>query len=82
MDQIQVFLPHADWIDNAALDDADPTALRWHDAARDTDVTLLVDPASGIPKELRRVARAIGTVQVLTYRHWNTAVDIAPPKQD
>jgi hypothetical protein len=82
-DQVYVFLPHADSIVNTDLDqNADAAALHWYETGRDADVTLVVDPTSGTPRELRQVARATGTVRVVTYSLWNTVVDITPPKDN
>jgi hypothetical protein len=82
MDQLQVFMPHANRIDASIVDNTDPTALRWHDAGNDTDVTLVVDPATGIAKELRQVTRATGAIHVIRYTQWNTAVEIKPPEEN
>jgi DNA-binding transcriptional MerR regulator len=82
--QLQVFLPRSDSISDfnrvivksAAVEGT--YALRWYDAARDADVTLLVDTA-GIPQQLRRVSRVNSLVLTVTYSGWNTAVEITPP---
>jgi len=82
-DQVYIFLPHAESIVNTDLDEnTDAAMLRWYETSRDSDVTLVVDPTSGTPRELRQVARATGTVRVVTYSFWNTAVDITPPKDN
>jgi len=82
--QLQVFLPRSDSISDfnrvtvkrAAMEGT--YALRWYDAARDADVTLLLD-AAGIPQQLRRVSRVNNLVLTVTYSGWNTAVEITPP---
>lgn len=80
-DQVRFFLPHAELIVNADLEEnSDAAHLRWHESSLGSDVTLVVDPTSGAPRELRQVARTTGTVRVVTYSLWNTAVDITPPK--
>ena len=79
MDQLQVFMTHANRIDASMVDNPEPTKLHWHDAGNDTDVTVVIDPATGIPQQLRRVTPATGAVQVVSYKQWNTAVEIKPP---
>jgi excisionase family DNA binding protein len=81
-DQVRVFLPHAESIVNANLDEqSDVTQLRWHESDRGSDVTLVVDRTTGTPRELRQATPATGTVRVVTYSLWNTAVDITPPEE-
>jgi hypothetical protein len=82
--QLQVFLPRTDSISKlstvtvkrAAVEDT--YALHWYDAARNADVTLVVD-AAAIPQQLRRVSRANGLILTVSYSGWNTAVEITPP---
>jgi hypothetical protein len=76
--RVQPFLPHADQAPTPALrNEVGATSLRWTDAGQ--DITVLLDPASGIPQELRQVNRSTGATLVVTYRGWDTPVDIAPP---
>lgn len=76
--RVQPFLPHADQAPVPALrNEVGATSLRWIAAGQDS--TVLLDPASGIPRELRQVNRSTGATLVVTYRGWNTPVDIAPP---
>jgi hypothetical protein len=80
LDQLQALLPHAASAANAeAVPAADGAALRWDDAARNAEVTLQVDPAAGVPRQLRLVGRPSGARVTVIYRGWNTPVDIAPP---
>ncbi|HEX6288470.1 MAG TPA: hypothetical protein VFZ66_04725 [Herpetosiphonaceae bacterium] len=76
-DQVQFFLPHAASASDPQLTGSD--TLRWYDAATDSDVTLVLDPATGTPRELQRRTRRTGLQLTITYRGWNTAVDIRPP---
>jgi hypothetical protein len=76
--QIRAFMPQAGSVIAPAANEG-VTELRWYDADRDSDCLLLVDPASGVPKELRRVARSSGATLVVTYGGWNTTVDIRAP---
>lgn len=59
--------------------DAELMALRWFDSAGDTDVTLLIDPATITPRELRRVHRQSGMTITVRYIGWNTPADITVP---
>jgi hypothetical protein len=59
--------------------DAELMALRWYDSAGDSDVTLLLDPATSTPRELRRVHRQGGMTITVRYIGWNTPVAITVP---
>jgi len=77
--QLQVFLPRSDSISDPKRVIVERTyGLRWYDAARDADVTLILD-AAGIPRQLRRLSRANGLVLTVTYSGWNTPVEITRP---
>jgi hypothetical protein len=79
--QVQTFLPHAASVSNPeSVSGTNPVVLRWYGADRDTEVTLSVDPATGVPRELRQVGRTTGQVLTVTYSGWNTAVEITPPQ--
>jgi hypothetical protein len=76
--RVQPYLPHADRAPGPTLrTEVGSVSLHWIDDVQ--DVTVLFDPASGIPRELRQVSRANGATLVVTYRGWNTPVDIVPP---
>jgi hypothetical protein len=78
--QLQTFLPHAARASNATLDRTGyALTLRWYDAESNADVTLVVDPATGIPRALRQVTRGSEVALTVTYRGWNTPVEILPP---
>ncbi|HEX5506300.1 MAG TPA: hypothetical protein VFW96_27030, partial [Thermomicrobiales bacterium] len=78
--QIQTYLPHADAATRPALERrGDAAVLRWADDALAADTTLTVDPASGVPRELRRAMRGSGLVLTVAYTGWNTPVDITAP---
>jgi excisionase family DNA binding protein len=82
-DQVRVFLPHAASIANASLENSSAAAqLRWHTSAPDSNFTLVVDPSTGTPRELQQDTPSAGSVRVVTYSLWNTAVDIAPPQEE
>ena len=81
-DQVVPFLPHAGSVTSAAIaGSGNPLVLRWYDAGRDADITLVVDLASGIPLELRQTSRTTGLVLSVNYRGWNTPVEITPPEE-
>lgn len=78
-DLLNVLLPRADTITNAeAVREADRVMLRWHNASQNTDTTLVVDPTTGIPRELHQLTRTTGEVLTVTYGGWNTPVEILP----
>jgi hypothetical protein len=78
--QIQTYLPHADAATRPTLErSGDAAVLRWADAGSNADVALTVDPASGIPRELRRTTHGSGLVLVVAYTDWNVPVDITAP---
>jgi len=79
--QVQTFLPHAAEISNAEIESGDPTILQWYEVGRDADVTLQIDPATGIPHELRQVGRTTKMILTVLYNGWNTAVEIMPPAE-
>ena len=80
-DQVRVFLPHADSVVKADLEQSGATAqLRWHLAEANSDITLIVDATTGTPHELRQVSSETGSVRIITYTLWNTAADIVPPE--
>jgi DNA-binding transcriptional MerR regulator len=77
--QLQVFLPRTDSISDPKRVIVEGTyVLRWYDAARDADVTLILD-AAGIPRQLRRLSRVNGLDLTVTYSGWNKVVDITRP---
>jgi ABC-type multidrug transport system fused ATPase/permease subunit len=53
--------------------------LRWYDVRRAGDITLVVDQATGAPRELLISPRSTGTTLLVTYRKWNTPLEIVPP---
>ncbi|HEX9370323.1 MAG TPA: helix-turn-helix domain-containing protein, partial [Roseiflexaceae bacterium] len=78
--ELQPLLPHAASVARSEIAvDARAAALRWYDAQRGADVTLRLDPATGVPRQLRRVIRKTGAVLTVRYVGWNTAVEIKPP---
>lgn len=78
--QVQTFLPHAASITSAETDSSTgPALLHWYDAVHDADMTLQVDLATGVPRELRQVTRGTGLALTVIYSGWNTPVEINPP---
>jgi hypothetical protein len=76
--QVQAFLPRARSAAEPRLADG---TLHWEDRGRDAEVTVRVDPDSGIPRELRRVDRTGGAVLRVTYHDWNQPVEIGAPPE-
>lgn len=78
--EVRALLPQADAIRSAVMTRAaDHVALRWHDAQRDADLTLLVDPATGIPRELSQAHAATGEELTVVYGAWNASITIPGP---
>lgn len=81
--QVRGFLPNIEA--SAAAPDVESeeeeniVVLFWYDAGRNADMTLTIDRATGLPRELRQVSRATRSVLTVTYRGWNTPVVIRPP---
>ncbi len=81
IEQLQAFLPHLDPAVAAVAEEGLAVdALRWYDADRDTDMTLSIDRATGVPRTLQQAARVSRSVLTVTYKGWNTQVEIAPPE--
>lgn len=78
--QIQNYLPRIATADKLyPIDSPAPGVVSWHDVARDTDVTLFVDPETGVPTKMEQRSRGTGTVAVITYLSWSEPVTIEPP---
>jgi len=81
VDQLNVFLPHTDAVtDPQVVTESNTAVLNWYDASRDVDVILSVYRRTGVPLELREHTRSTGATLIVSYKGWNTAVDITPPK--
>jgi hypothetical protein len=81
-DHIMTFLPRLDTATQIEeLRDARVTTFRWYDPVQQTDVSLTVDSSTGVPRELRHVARPTGLVSVVSDSDWNRPVDINPPRR-
>lgn len=77
--RVQAFLPAAVLAtDPVILDGEPPVTLRWHNPTGPGEATLWVDPATGVPLELRRVLPD-GVTWEITYQGWNVPVDIPGP---
>jgi len=74
--QVMPFLPHFENI-NPLID---RSVLRWYDTETNTDVVLAVDPDTGVPQQLERVARMGAPKSTVHYRGWNTPVSITAPE--
>jgi hypothetical protein len=79
--ELRAFLPRAETYDGVELPrEAGYAVLQWHDPERNADLTLLIDPADGVPHELRQTLLETGERLVITYTIWGEPVDIpAPP---
>lgn len=79
-DQIRFFLPGAEYGSTPSYGkQPDQTELRWYDATRDADVRVIVDPKTAVPLVLERQTRGTGLTLTVTYKGWNTPVEILPP---
>lgn len=80
LDQVRVFLPWSESISNARIvSESQETLMHWHDLAKNADLTLLVDPATGIPREFHQTMIATGQKLSVIYIGWNDPVDITLP---
>lgn len=77
--QVQGYLPGVAAVSSSTPIRVEGNRLTWSDPERGIDVTLLVDPATGVPQELRRASRSTDTVVIVTYKDWNAPVDIQIP---
>lgn len=77
--QVAAFLPHVPPVAGLQMTGGIPSIISWYNASRDADVTLDVDPATGIPRYLRQVSRTTSTLLTVTYSGWNTEVSIPSP---
>jgi hypothetical protein len=78
--ELRTFLPNFDSITKLDVrDEAGLLALHWLGANGD-DITLLIDPDTNLPHQLRQQARATGTLFTVTYQSWNAPVEINPPR--
>jgi hypothetical protein len=81
INQLEAFLPHLDPAAAAMAEEGlEVDALRWYDVRRDTDMTLSIDRATGAPRTLQQTARVSRSVLTVTYKGWNTQVEITPPE--
>jgi len=81
LSQVLAFLPNARSASNPTIEsDGNVHVLHWLDASLDEDVTLWVDPSTGVPQRLRRVTHATGTTLTVRYTDWNNPVEITPPQ--
>jgi len=74
--QVMPFLPHVENTNPVV----DRSVLRWYDTEANTDVVLNVDPGTGVPQQLERVARVGAPKSIVHYRGWNTPVSITAPE--
>ncbi|MEP7188835.1 MAG: hypothetical protein ABI901_06585, partial [Roseiflexaceae bacterium] len=78
--ELQAFLPAFDSIKDPQVSAGQEglLALQWADA-NGADITLLIDPDTNIPRQMRQLARNTGTLFTVTYQGWNAPVEINPP---
>lgn len=78
--ELRAFLPALDSPVNVeATDEIELLALHWSGANGD-DVTLLIEPDSNLPRQLRQLSGATGTLFTVDYQSWNTPAEIVPPE--
>lgn len=81
VEQVLPFLPSAASLSDPEVKyEQDLATLSGFDASRDADITLLVDPASGVPRQMEQMTRQTRRVLSVTYRGWNTPIEIVPPE--
>jgi|GEM_PF-5880995 len=80
--QVQTYLPRVGAItDPTMIRTPEDNVLQWYDQARDVDVILHFDPATGRPLKMRQSGRASDSTLTVTYNEWNTDVSITPPTE-
>jgi hypothetical protein len=80
IEQVQALLPRVESVPALApANPDDPALLTGYDRRTDADLVLEVDPVTGTPIQLRRIARATGLIVTVTYQGWNTPVRIDAP---
>lgn len=77
--QVQGYLPGVAKMTDIARIRVEGNLLSWFDDARQVDVTLQVDPVTGVPRELRRASQSSNAVIVVRYSDWNAPVSIESP---
>ncbi len=78
-DQVRALFPRAG-ADGVKQEERDGAAvLRWYDADHASDVEVMMDATTGIPRQMRQISRADGSVLTVTYRSWNAPVTITAP---
>jgi hypothetical protein len=77
--QLQAYLPHIAAVENVDHDSEQEGLLIWYEASRGLEITVRVNPVSGVPELMRQVSQQAGTVLTVTYTEWNTTVQIEPP---
>ncbi len=77
--RVQPYLPAVDAVSDPVLEGSpERTLIHWHDSTHGSEVTLRVDPSTGIALELQEAASG-GPTLTVTYSGWNDPVRIAPP---
>jgi excisionase family DNA binding protein len=79
-EQVAIYLPAIDsTMDLKMAPEANTVTLHWYDAGRDADVTLEVDPVTGVPYTLHQTPRATGLALTVIYSAWNHPIKIIAP---
>ncbi len=78
-DKVRALLPRAATDGVGEGERGDAVVLRWYDSERASDVEVEIDATSGIPRQMRQISRADGSLLTVTYRAWNTPVAINAP---
>jgi hypothetical protein len=78
--QVQAFLPDVAAATQPQIaSGSDPPVVQWYAANTDTDVSVGLAAGEPVLRELRYVPRADGAALTVSYRSWNTFVDIIAP---
>lgn len=78
-DEVRALFPRAATDGVGEGERGDAVVLRWYDSERASDVEVEIDATSGIPRQMRQISRADGSLLTVTYRAWNTPVAINAP---
>jgi hypothetical protein len=80
--QIRAYLPQLEAARRYyGVETVAPDTLAWHDSARNMQVTVRVDPQTGVPISMTQHVIGAGVTTTVAYTSWNAPVVIEPPDQ-
>lgn len=76
---LELFLPHGAAMQNAQLLSDNPRILTWSEVELHRQMTVEIEPTSGVPLQMTRTDSSDGTVMTVAYSGWNTTEAISAP---